>query len=956
MLRGDLFRKGLVFGVIVLLGASIVPSISGDTKNSGNDEIVIPYKIQYTVEFSEDILSFDRFMGYDIVKLQDGDFLNVVGKPMLPVEYIQVALPHGMAVRRILVVNIHSVELKGEYSIFPAQPPRRLNGLNDDIPFVEPDNKIYNSMNPFPSRLTEFVHQTDLAGQSMAVIQLYPVQYVPREKKLTLYTTITFLIEGVDGYECGDYLPKRISKSGRNTYEQMIRDMVVNPEDVELRFSDGSNQIMGVEPGDYDYVIITQNSWIDDFQPLAEWKTKKGVKANIVTLDWIYSQPDYSGSNQDKIQDFVEDAYSTWGAMYFLLGGDTNVVPHQTKYYHLYFSGGWEDIYAPSDSYYGDYDQDFTCEVHVGRACVRTTSQISTFINKILTYEQSPPLTDYAKKAALFGFDLDDYTDGEDCKIYIDNTYIPSNWAMGNVYDSDSGNHETNVKNAINDGQNLINHCDHASVYWMGTGSWNHGWGLATWEVDAFYNGDKQSILYSMGCDNAAFDYSNCIAEHFVRDTDGGCIAFIGNSRPGIFVSGSTSMYSFRYDREFFESLFQEGHYVLGECFSDHKNEGPKTDDYYKCIFDELNLLGEPELNIWTEDPDSFDATHPSTLPTGSSSFTVHVEEVGGGDVQNAYVCLWKDNEIYLRNYTGYNGNVTFNPSPSTGGTLYVTVTKHNYLPYEGSAQVSYQPELSYYPTSHDFGTVEEGEMYSTTFDIWDFGTGTLTWFLSDNYDWLTYSPTSGSSTGEHDTIIVQVNTTGLEGSYTGSVDISSNGGNGTFTVTFYVPSMTFNYTFLLYGGWNLITIPVENNFTAKTLMENISGCQIVCCWDSIDQEYECFTIHSPSGYDFPIENGMGYFIGVTEDSNFSVTGKPISNVSINLYEGWNLIGWFNENSTTAMSLLENITSCEIVCRWDSIVQEYDCFTSGSPPEYSFPIEIGMGLFVGVEEESIWNG
>ena len=188
-----------------------------------------------------------------------------------------------------------------------------------------------------------------------------------------------------------------------------------------------------------------------------------------------------------------------------------------------------------------------------------------------------------------------------------------------------------------------------------------------------------------------------------------------------------------------------------------------------------------------------------------------------------------------------------------------------------------------------------------------------------------------------------------------GNATWKADDGNGhNDTVIFEITGISVDIP--LYLGWNLITIPVENDYTAKSLIENISGCQIVCCWDSIDQEYECFTIHSPSGYDFPIENGMGYFIGVTEDSNFSVTGRPISNVSIDLHIGWNLIGWFNETSTTAMSLLENITSCEIVCRWGSIAQEYDCFTSGSPPEYSFPIEIGMGLFVGVTEESIWHG
>ena len=99
-------------------------------------------------------------------------------------------------------------------------------------------------------------------------------------------------------------------------------------------------------------------------------------------------------------------------------------------------------------------------------------------------------------------------------------------------------------------------------------------------------------------------------------------------------------------------------------------------------------------------------------------------------------------------------------------------------------------PVLSYSPTYHDFGTIQEGQTYQTTFDIWNCGTGTLDWSLSDSYSWLTYSPTSGSSTGEHDTVTVTIDTTGLSpGSYSGSISISSNGGSGTFTVTFTISS-----------------------------------------------------------------------------------------------------------------------------------------------------------------------
>jgi hypothetical protein len=38
---------------------------------------------------------------------------------------------------------------------------------------------------------------------------------------------------------------------------------------------------------------------------------------------------------------------------------------------------------------------------------------------------------------------------------------------------------------------------------------------------------------------------------------------------------------------------------------------------------------------------------------------------------------------------TDASGQVVLNPSPGTEGTMYVTVTKHNYIPYEGAATVT---------------------------------------------------------------------------------------------------------------------------------------------------------------------------------------------------------------------------------------------------------------------------
>jgi PKD repeat protein len=645
--------------------------------------------VNITMNFSINDFDFNTFKGYDRIQTDQGEYTAEIGKPFLPEKNIRVALPADMKIYSIQIQKITEQPLKGTYTVLPTQQPLPNDMISIDDTFIKPDVQTYTSHQPYPTKNIELIGQSDLAGQVMADLTIYPFHYTPVEKKLTLTTSISFTILGTTGYTCGDYLSPHLSKNKENSFFQLCQNLVVNPETIHLRFSP-LPQPAGVSPGDYDYVIITQDNWVSAFQPLADWKTKKGVPATIVTTSWIYNNGSYNGSTVEKIREFVQDVYTNWGTMYILLGGDVDVVPCQYRSFSL----PEDPVPIPNDAYYADFDSDWICEVNVGRASVTGpgsgTGQIGNFINKIITYETNPPLTNYAKNAAFFGFDLDSQTQAEQCKIDIDSLYIPSNWTMTTVYDSQEGNHKTNVIAALNAGQNLVNHVDHSNFDFMGTGDLNHYLGLSSSDIDALTNGNKQAILYSQGCHPAQYNITNCIAEHFVRDNNGGGIAFIGYSGNGYYSPGSYSTYSMRYDIFFFRSLFQKNLYHLGAAFSDHKNDGVQSqlsNEYYKYMFTGLTLLGDPELPIWTENPISVNVTHPNQLFRGSPSFTVTVKS-NGMAVNQAYVCLWKKNEVYLTGYTNASGAITFYPSPTTVGTMYVTVTKHNYRPYQGVATI----------------------------------------------------------------------------------------------------------------------------------------------------------------------------------------------------------------------------------------------------------------------------
>jgi len=670
--REKLRRSGILLCTICLSFIAVPADTSA--------EDVYVYKVEHVAEFSPQEISFDKLMGYDVARLQDADHLDELGRPMLPVKELRIALPAGMAVKDIELLHTKSIDIPGQYTILPAQSPLKWEMSDAVADFVQPDVEVYESHDLYPPQVVQYIGQTDLAGQSMAVIHICPVQYVPYEKRLLLHTSVHVAVTGTAGYEYGDYLPVRISSVGRVTYEEMLRSMVVNPSDVAVQTSPvhGPIPLMLPPGGPYDHVIITGTEHASDWGRLVEWHTKRGLRDTIVTPDQIYSS--YSGADdQEKIRNFVIDAHSTWSTLYFLFAGEHETVPFE---YRTYYGG--EN--TPSDQYYADYDDDWTHEVYVGRVSAENSSQINRFIDKVLMYEKDPPVLDYPLNVLLIGMDLDQFTPAEQLKETIDG-YIPTRFNVTKVYDSYEENHRTAVLNALNAGQNLVNHADHCNWNVMGTGDFNHGWGIYNADVDNLTNDDKPCVIVSSGCQPNRMDYDDCIAEHFVvYNTSRAGIVFTGNTRDGWYTQGSPNSLSGKLDRLWWRGFFEYNIVNLGQTLVWCKHQFENNTNIQKHCEWTFNLLGEPAMAVWTETPESLLVTHPPRLQLGPSSFAVHVQEAEGGAVSQAFICLWKPGEVYVRAYTDGNGDALLSPSPATSGTTYVTVTKHNYLPYEGFA------------------------------------------------------------------------------------------------------------------------------------------------------------------------------------------------------------------------------------------------------------------------------
>ncbi|MDD2890021.1 MAG: C25 family cysteine peptidase [bacterium] len=671
-------------------------------------------QINKTLVFKTSDLSFQKIKGYDIATLKGCELMHIAGAPMLPKAVIQFLLPNGAIVSNVKIITSTKETISGEYNICPAQLPQTMSATRSPE-WVSPDLKIYNLDALFPATLIEHSNTGNMGGYRIASFIVYPLQYNPTKNSLILNSKMEIQISYTEVS-----LPViQKTKEQKAMFQSIVKEKVLNPE--ALNYYSPSAKSLSADTAEY--VIITTDSFVTSFQPLSDWKTKKGVPARIVTTTSIYSS--YSGrDNQEKIRNFIKYANTNWGTMWVLLGGQCDyennqlIVPRRDVYYWTSGNGSYTDEDTiPSDLYFSDLDGswnndgdgiwgekplngdtlDYYSDVFVGRASVRTKAQVTTFVNKVLTYEKTPP-AGYLKRIFLPSARASTQHDGTRTPNAI-STITPSGLWDIKLYEASGNLTRTRTIDTLNSGvgfTHLFGHGNSSSALLYTSSPY-----LASNNIDTLRNGNKRGILNSSCCFVGAFDKGTSLygydsfAEHLLTATGGG-VAAIMNSRAG-WGDQVLLYWSEALDTSFYSEVFYHNKWHLGEAHAISKdNFVPRIQwtvgyEYiWAWVIYELNLLGDPEMPMWTDEPGNLIVNRNDTLQTGTTSFNVSVTN-SKAPVESAFVCAMKSGEIYTRGYTNSSGNVTLDISPpaSAPGILYLTVTKHNYKPHEDTVIVT---------------------------------------------------------------------------------------------------------------------------------------------------------------------------------------------------------------------------------------------------------------------------
>ncbi|MGD8395776.1 MAG: C25 family cysteine peptidase [Candidatus Eiseniibacteriota bacterium] len=452
-----------------------------------------------------------------------------------------------------------------------------------------------------------------------------------------------------------------------------------------------------------EYVIVTSESMAGEFERLAAWKTRKGVQAVVRTTEWIAATYPNGVDPAEQLRFFLRDAHDHWGTLWVLLGGDTEVIPPRyvlsrlsepdelipTDLYYACLDGNWNDdgdhffgeppaFPAPGDSV------DFLPELYVGRAPTITVDDAALFVDKTIAYEQAPAVDAlYPASVLLLGEQLTPNLDGADlCEETY--AYFPPSFRAVRMYEHYQSypgalpETEATVVDSMNSGFGVVVHVGHG---WRTSMSVGNGT-LTNASINQLVNGDRLPLVYAINCASGAYDF-NCIGERFLKNPDGGSIAYIGSSR----LSNVGAAQDIQ--NEFFRLAFEDTLVAFGEALGLSKLPfvaGANGENFVRWMLFAMNLLGDPETPLWHRQPVTMDVDHAPGYVLGSGSFEVSAA-AGGDPLADGRVTLWKPGDALAHAWTDAAGMAVVPFNPALLGEISVTVTRPGYVPYTGSCE-----------------------------------------------------------------------------------------------------------------------------------------------------------------------------------------------------------------------------------------------------------------------------
>lgn len=643
--------------VIILLGLIFCFCARAETKN-----ITLTFnESDFVFNNNNDTLSIDSYIHTLI-------FDNDTTAPAIPQIPVNIIINDNLEYDSVTYSYTETLIRENVY-IFPNQKEVPTNRINVNSSSIYSYDSVL-----FPYSNVEYSGCNIIDGSKIISFLVSPFRYDAVSKRLYLLSSIDIDIILANGDNPITTTAKRMKQS--------ITDMVYNKNEVVGEMS--SNY-------DYEYIIVTCDSLKSCFQKLADWKTIKGVKSKVITVEEIYNQ--YTGNTpQQRIKKALKDYYNGnyTGLKYVLLGGDVEIVPAQKccVKYSIY------DSITASDIYYICFDDinwdtnnnnrfaeisdniDLGQDAIISRLPVNTQEDACNVVNRIIEYEFFPKTNNWVNNLLMAGYYYGEYKGNYATSYEIGNEtyeeYIQPYWdcqrfRLHEAYSDHPTNvnyycNPLNLENELYKGYKFAYMISHGyEDYWVLENPFRYNKNQA----DNLKNKSYTNIV-TVACHTNDF-IEECLGESFINNKDGGIISYLGSSQ---FGWTTTSHVFIQY---FFKKLLNSSSQQIGKALYDTKNifiSNISNNSTHRWLYLSMNLLGDPELPVYLSYPKRF--------------YNVNIEFNNGNlsintGVSGCRICIssLNDNNFYIVE----NGIRTLELE-NFNKDCYICITKPGYIPY----------------------------------------------------------------------------------------------------------------------------------------------------------------------------------------------------------------------------------------------------------------------------------
>lgn len=648
---------------------------------------------------------------------------DIPGNYAMPFRNDAFAIPKGH-VATVEIIDSAFVDYKLKLA-FARRPQRGKNTESNKTTLHNIPNENINSITPTVS-VSKKINR--YRGTDIINVRVCPIQYEQATQTVRAYTLIKYKVKFIPANST-NYI-----SSSNNTHEGILHDdnflnnITLNGK--EHTYTQNIIRASAQEDVARDYLIISTNKYATAINTFVEWKKLLGFRVHTVLKD--------SWSSSDEVKAAVEQAYTSYPALYYLLiVGDHEDVPGQFSEINA-DDGDFSLHYT--DWFYGcmDGEGDDIPDIYRGRIPVSNLEEANIVINKIISYEQEPPSEDSFYKTGVNCAYFEDYNEyreidgreerrftltAEEIKDYMetqgktvkhiystefevnptywDNTYFANGGDVPEYIRKPNymwtGNTDSIIK-AINAGAFYVMYRGHGTDQ-----CWEEPY-FNPQSIQKLSNGNKLPVVFSAACLTGMFN-EDCFAERFLKFPNGGCVAIFAASDAG-YSGYDDALVEGMFDaiwpspglRPTFPGINSTGGitptptYTLGQILdqgiarmsetfgSDDPNvsSNPINDSFCREVNREIfHCFGDPSMQIYTNKPTAFS--------------NVNVERTTNGifvscNDNNSRITFYNHKTNEVKSYLSTQANYTAEDLSEVD----VCVSAHNKIPYINKNTTTY--------------------------------------------------------------------------------------------------------------------------------------------------------------------------------------------------------------------------------------------------------------------------